>query len=362
MADGGSGEKTEEATPERLRKLRNEGNVPKSQDINSAVSFLVVFAVLGKSFTYISQNMIDLVLLAVGLAAQMDQPHAPPLTLVAAGLLAESLWAMAKSIAPVLATAFALGIALNLAQVGFLFSLKPITPDLNKVNPINGFKGLFNMKKVVELLKTVLKFVVISWLSYVALKKALRDVVMIIRSDLFIGVKVIGAIIWDFVSKIGVAFIVIAAADAFYQRKRYMKDNMMTKYDVKQEYKQSEGDPQHKSERKRLHQEILSGGGGAAVKGSDVVVRNPDHIAVALKYDKEGGSAPKVMARGERLWADKILAAAEQYGIPVVRNVPLAQALNKLQVGDEIPEELYQAVAEVLTFVYNLSQEQKKKR
>jgi flagellar biosynthetic protein FlhB len=196
----------------------------------------------------------------------------------------------------------------------------------------------------------------------VALKKALRDVVLILRSDLVMGVRIIGSIIWDFVSKIGMVFIVIAAADMFYQRKRFAKDNMMSKYDVKQEYKQSEGDPQQKSDRKRLHQEILSGGGGSAVKGSDVVVRNPDHIAVALKYDQAGGSAPKVMARGERLWAEKILAAAEQYGVPVVRNVPLAQALNKLQVGDEIPEDLYQAVAEVLTFVYNLSQEQKKKR
>ncbi len=362
MSDGGSGEKTEEATPERLRKLRNEGNVPKSQDINSAVSFLCVFAVLGTCFPFIAENMLALVRLSIRIFQELEQPGGPSLSMAVAGLLAESLIAMFKVCAPVLATAFILGIALNLAQVGFLFSLKPITPDLNKVNPINGFKGLFNMKKVVELLKTIIKFVVISWLSYMALKKALRDVVFIIRSDLFIGVKVIGKIIWDFVSKIGMVFIVIAAADAFYQKKRYLKDNMMTKYDVKQEYKQSEGDPQHKSERKRLHQEILSGGGGAAVKGADVVVRNPDHIAVALKYEKEAGSAPTVVAKGQRIWAEKILAAAAAYGVPVVRNVPLAQALGKLDVGDEIPEELYQAVAEVLTFVYNLSQQQKKKK
>jgi flagellar biosynthetic protein FlhB len=362
MADAGSGEKTEEATPERLRKLREEGNVPKSQDVNIAVSFLLVFAVLGKSFPYITDNMLDLVRLSLRLAAELGRPHAPSLTSTVAGLLAEGVWTMAKVCAPVLATAFTVGIVMNIAQVGFLFSTKPITPDINKINPINGFKGLFNMKKVVELLKTVTKFVVISWLSYWALKRALRDVVLILRSDMLIGVKIVASIIWDFVSKIGMVFAVIAAADAFYQRQRYMKDNRMTKYDVKQEYKQSEGDPQHKADRKRLHQEILSGGGGSAVKGSDVVVRNPDHIAVALKYDRDAGSAPKVVARGERLWATKILEAAELYCVPVVRNVPLAQALNKLQVGDDIPEELYQAVAEVLTFVYNLSQEQKKKR
>lgn len=362
MADGGSGEKTEDATPERLRKLREEGNVPKSQDVNTSVSFLIVFAVMGKTFPYTAQKMIDLVKLSMRLANELHTPHASSLTSTVSALLAESLLTMAQVCAPVLATAYMLGIILNVAQVGFIFSMKPITPDINKINPINGFKGLFNGKKVVELLKTLFKFVVISWLSYLALKKALRDVVLILRSDLLTGVRIIGSIIWDFVSKIGMAFIAIAAADMFYQRKRFAKDNMMSKYDVKQEYKQSEGDPQHKSERKRLHQEILSGGGGSAVKGSDVVVRNPDHIAVALKYDQGAGTAPQVVARGERLWAEKILEAAKLYGVPVVRNVPLAQALNKLQVGDEIPEELYQAVAEVLSFVYNLNQEQKKKR
>jgi flagellar biosynthetic protein FlhB len=362
MADGGSGEKTEEATPERLRKLRQEGNVAKSKDINSAIMFLVVFIVLGMTFPWITQNMVALVELSIRVSQEIGLPHGPRLQVAVAALLAEGLKTMFIVIAPVMGTELVLGIALNLAQVGFLFSLKPITPDLNKVNPINGFKGLFNMKKVVELLKTVIKFVVIAWLSYEALKKALHDVVYIIRSDMFIGVKVMGMIIWDFVSKIGVVFIIIAAFDAFYQKKRYLKDNMMTKYDVKQEYKQSEGDPQHKSERRKLHQEILSGGGGSAVKGADVVVRNPDHIAVALKYERDKGHAPTVVAKGQRIWAEKILAAAEQYGVPVVRNVPLAQALGKLDVGDEIPEELYQAVAEVLTFVYNLSQEQKKKR
>lgn len=362
MADAGSGEKTEDATPERLRKLRNEGNVAKSQDVNSSVSFLVVFIVLGVTFPFISREMIGLVKLSVRLMMELQSPHPQLLSTAVAGLVAEALWVMMKVCAPVLATAVVLGVALNLAQVGFLFSTKPITPDLNKVNPINGFKGLFNMKKVVELIKTIIKFVVIGWLSYNALKKAIRDVVLIVRSDLFVGVKIVGTIIWDFVSKIGVVFILIAALDAFYQRRRYLKDNKMTKYDVKQEYKQSEGDPQHKQERRKLHQEILSGGGGGAVKGADVVVRNPDHIAVALKYDRDDGSAPTVVAKGQRLWAEKILAAAEQYGVPVVRNVPLAQALNKLDVGDEIPEALYQAVAEVLTFVYNLAQAQEKKR
>ncbi len=357
MADGGSGEKTEEPTPERLRKLRNDGNVPKSQDVNSSVSFLVVFMVLAGTMPFIAKQMTELVRFCIHIAVY----HTVLSTEIISAVLAEALWTLAKVTSPVLATAFVLGFVLNLAQVGFLFSTKPITPDLNKVNPINGFKNLFNMKKIVELLKTLIKFIVVSYVSYQAIKKAIRDVTLIARSDIFIGVKVIGSIIWDFVTKIGMVFIIIAAFDAFYQRKRYIKDNKMTKYDVKQEYKQSEGDPHHKAERRRLHQEILSGA-GKGVKGSDVVVRNPDHIAVALKYDKSEGQAPIITAKGERIWAEKILAEARQYGIPIVRNVPLAQALNKLDVGDDIPEDLYHAVAEVLTFVYALSEEQKQKK
>ena len=358
MSDGGSGEKTEEPTPERLRKLRKDGNVPKSQDINASIKFLAIFSLLGTLFPFISDQALEFTRVCIWAAQNLGrEPH-----LMVASILAEAIWTMMKTCGPIFALEVVLAIGLNLAQVGFLFSLKPITPDLNKINPINGFKGLFNMKKVVELLKTVIKFVLVAYLSYVALKRASRDVTLIIRSDLFTGVKVIGSIIWDFVSKISVVFIIIAAFDAFYQRHRYMKDNMMTKYDVKQEYKQSEGDPQHKHERRKLHQEILSGGGGSAVKGADVVVRNPDHIAIALKYEKDKGSAPTVVAKGQRIWAEKILEAAAEYGVPVVRNVPLAQALNKLSVGEEIPEDLYQAVAEVLTFVYTLSEQQKKKK
>lgn len=357
MADGGTGEKTEEPTPERLRKLRKEGNVPKSQDVTHAVAFVVVFAVLAGSMPFVSGQLMDLFRFAVFVAMGTHERG----EVLASGILAEGTWTMMMVIAPVMTAAFVVGVALNVAQVGFMFTLKPITPDLNKVNPVNGFKNLFNQKKLVELLKTIIKFIIVSYLSYLALKDALRDVALIVRSDLMIGVRVVGSIIWDFSIKIGGAFLIIAAADAFYQRRRYTKENMMSKYDVKQEYKQSEGDPHYKAERRRFHQEIANSAAPSSVKKADVVVRNPDHIAVALKYDKEKGGAPEIVAKGQRIWAEKILDAARQYGVPVVRNVPLAQALDKLDVGDEIPEELFEAVAEVLNFVQSLVDKQKKK-
>lgn len=352
-----TGEKTEEPTPERLRKLRKEGNVPKSQDVTHAIAFIGVFVTLAASLPFMTEQLMELVQLTF-LAIQSKESDAT----VASGLLSEGVLVMAKVCAPALAAAFVLGVTLNIAQVGFMFTTKPLVPDLKRLSPVSGFKNLFNMKKVVELLKTIIKFIVVSWLSYVALRDAIREVVLTVRADVPMGLKVVGDIIWEFCLKIGGAFVAIAAFDAFYQRKRYTKDNMMSKYDVKQEYKQSEGDPQHKAERRRFHQEILNSSSSAAVKNADVVVRNPDHIAVALKYDKEKGNAPTVLAKGTRVWAEKILDAAKQHGVPVVRNVPLAQALNKLDVGDEVPEELYEAVAEVLNFVYSLAEEQKKKQ
>ena len=357
MADGSTGEKTEEPTPERLRKLRKEGNVPKSQDVPSAVGFLAVFSVLAVSVKFLSEDLIGYIHTTISLINRTNEG-----TLIQTAVLMQGMWLMLKLSAPALATEMVVKTSFNVAQTGFMFTTKPLVPDIKRLNPLSGLKNLLNKKKLVELLKTTAKFIIVSWVAYIALKKAVRDVVMMSRStELMTAVTVVGKIIWDMTIKIGGAFAVIAAFDAFYQRKRYMKENMMSKYDVKQEYKQSEGDPHHKAERKRFHQEILNSSGSAAVKGADAVIRNPDHIAVAIKYDKEKGEAPQIVAKGSRIWAEKILDAAKEYGIPVVRNVPLAQALNKLDVGDEIPEELYEAVAEVLNFVYNLAEEQKRK-
>ncbi len=358
MADGGTGEKTEEPTPERLRKLRKDGNIAKSQDITQAVAFLIVFTVIAASMPMAGARLMNLFRTAILVIGKEGEDPGVILT----AMLLESLWTFTIVCAPALTAAFVVGIVGNVAQIGFLFTMKPITPDFNKVNPINGLKGYFNMKKVVELLKTVTKFTLISYLSYSALKESIREVVLIIRDEFEMGMRIIGSIVWDFCIKIGGVFVVIAAVDAFYQRKRYTKDNMMSKYDVKQEYKQSEGDPQQKAERKSMHREIMNSAAPANVKGADVVVRNPDHIAVALKYADDEGGAPKVVAKGSRLWADKVLEAAKHYGIPIVRNVPLAQALDKLEVGEEVPEELYEAVAEILNFVFQLAEEQKAKQ
>jgi flagellar biosynthesis protein FlhB len=357
VGDGGSGEKSEEPTPEKLRKLREDGNIPKSQDVIQAVMFVGCFSILAGGIGFMRDELMTFMNMCLALATRKEVP-----TGAVYGVMLQALKTLLITGAPVLAVAFILALAGNYAQVGVLFTTKPLEPNFDKLNPIKGFKGLFNMKKIVELLKTILKFTLVAYLAYDSLRDRARDVILTIRMPVYTGLKVIGQIIWDFSIKIGVVFAIVAAADLFYQRKKFIKDNMMSKYDIKQEYKQSEGDPQHKAERKQLHRELANGGGHSNVKKADAVVVNPDHIAVALKYDKDGTSAPLVVAKGERVQAEKIKEIAKQAGIPIIRNIPLAQALNKLEMGDEIPEELYDAVAEVLNFVYQLSKDQKDKQ
>lgn len=356
MSGGDSGEKTEDASPEKLRKLREDGNIPKSQDVTQAMMFIVSFVVIGGSLAFMGRYLTDFIKLAIQ-AVQLQEIG----SVVVYRFLLEGLKTVVIVGAPVLGTAFLMALVANYAQVGVLFTTKPLEPDLNKLNPVSGIKNLFNMKKVVELIKTLLKFGLVSYLAYYTVKSHLRDVVMTARLPLLAALRVVGQVIWDFSLRIGLSFGIIAAADYFYQRKKYMKDNMMSKYDVKQEYKQSEGDPHHKAERKRLHHEIVNQSGHGNIKKASAVVVNPDHIAVALMYEKEGESAPIIVAKGERVAAEKIKDIARKENVPVIRNLPLAQALNKMDVGDEIPEDLYETVAEVLNFVFQLSEQQKAK-
>ena len=358
MSDGGTGEKTEEPTPQRLRQMREQGNVCKSQDITQAAILLITFAALAGTVVSIGEELIEFCNYSFHAAMNFTTDDVQA---IIPRLMDQAITSMFMCILPVCAVAFVVALVANYAQVGVLFTTKPLTPDIKKLNPVQGFKNMFNKKKLVELLKNLVKLTVVFYLAYDSIKSVIRDVVLVLRAPLMVGVGLIGNIIYDMVIRISAVFIVISAADYFWQRHVYKKDNMMSKYDVKQEYKQSEGDPQIKGKRKQFHQELMNSASPAKVKKADAVIVNPHNIAVAIQYDKEGSGAPIIVAKGERILADQIKAAAKKYGVPILRNVPLAQALNKLEVGDDIPEELYDAVAEVLTFVYQLAEEQKKR-
>ncbi len=356
MGDGGAGEKTEEPTPEKLRKLREDGNIPKSQDVTQAIMFICCFSLIALLIGWMGEQVMNFFRICASLVSR------PVDEATISIILYEGLRTMLWTITPIIAMGFFVALAANYAQVGVIFTSKPLEPNFKKLNPFTGIKNLVNSKKLVELLKTMLKFGLVAYLAYDSLRERVRDVVLTIRMPLFDGIKIIGQIIWSFSIRIGMVFTLIAAADLFYQRYKFKKDNMMSKYDIKQEYKQSEGDPQHKQERKKMHHELTSGSGHSNVKKASAVVVNPDHIAIALKYDQTGSTAPVVVAKGERVQAEKIKEIARQVGVPIIRNLPLAQALNKMDVGDEIPEELYDAVAEVLNFVFQLAQAQEAKK
>jgi flagellar biosynthetic protein FlhB len=355
MADGGTGEKTEEASPQKLKQARDKGQVAKSQDAVQALSFVIVFSVMALTLSSTAQTLRDFLATSIDSAVRRgdDLPTVLDVTY-------EALWMVLRCSLPALGAAFLAGIAANYMQVGFLVTTEPLKPDIKKLNPVDGFKNLFSKKKLIESLKQLVKFVLVSYIAYATVRDSLREVVLSTRIDLWTGVYVGGQIILTIAKKIGLLFVVVAIADFFWQRHQFNKEMMMSKYDVKQEYKQSEGDPHAKAERKALAEELILHGSQQNVANADAVVVNPAHVAVAIKYDREKGGAPRVVAKGMRKNAETIKEIARQAGVPILRNVPLAQALSKLDLEEEIPEELYEAVAEVLNFVYEMKENERK--
>lgn len=351
MSDGGTGEKTEEASPQKLKQARDKGQVAKSQDAIQALSFVIVFSIVALTLPSTSKQLEEFLKGSLDAAMRSGDQLSTVMT-----VLNEALWVVLLASLPALGGAFFAGFAANAMQVGFMITTEPLKPDIKKLNPVDGFKNLFSKKKLVESLKQILKFIAVSWIAYGAVSESMREVVLAARIDLWTGVNLGGQIIVSIAKRIGLLFVIFAAADFFWQRHVFNKDMMMSKYDVKQEYKQSEGDPHQKAERKALAEELILHGSQQNVANADAVVVNPTHVAVAIKYDKEKGGAPRVVAKGMRKNAETIKDIARSAGVPILRNIPLAQALHKLDLEEEIPEELYEAVAEVLNFVFELKQ------
>jgi flagellar biosynthetic protein FlhB len=206
------------------------------------------------------------------------------------------------------------------------------------------------------MVKSIFKLSVTGYVVFGVVRDALGLVVATISGDAAITMMVMGELVYRVCVRVVLLLVGFSIFDVWWQRHSYMKGMMMSKDDVKKEYKESEGDPHHKAKRKQLHHEIMEGAQMEAVKGADVIVTNPDHVAVALKYDREHDGAPRVIAKGMNLKAEKIKALAKAADVAMLRNVPLAHTLLRVEVNQEIPEELYDAVAEVMNFVYQLKQ------
>jgi flagellar biosynthetic protein FlhB len=347
-----SGEKTEQPTEKRKKDSRKRGEVAKSQDLTTGILLLGLGVTLVATQERTMGILRDSMLRGYRDAFRITGEDPGEVL----SLLTSAAGDCIKVITPVLAVGFALAFLGSVAQVGFLFASESFKPKFEKLDPIKGLKSrLFSGKAYLELGKSVLKILVIAVVLHSGIRGSLDEIGMSLGQEpvavwLF-TCKLLAGIVY----RVGAVFLLLALGDVFVQRWQHMKQMRMSKDEVKREYKESEGDPLLKGMRKQMHEEMLAGNLVHGVKSADVVIVNPTHIAVALQYRKERMSAPRVTAKGEMAVARRIIATARKHGIPVTRNIPLAHALNVLEIGQEIPEDLYEATAEVLNWVYQQS-------
>lgn len=350
------GDKTEDPTPKRLRESKKKGQIAKSQDLTTAVLFITAFGVLLATGDDLSESLKQYMKEYFTLAIK------PGLTAAEyENLGVDSIMFLLKVIAPLLGSVFVMSLLISYAQVGSLFTFEPMTPKFEKMNPLPKIKSWFSVKSLFELAKSIIKLGIVGFLAYQVTRDSIRPLVLSVGGHIGNLSGFLADMVQTFTIRVAIVFIVIAAGDYFFQKKQHMNQMKMSKDEVKREYKEEEGDPHYKGKRKQMHQELAMNGMMRNVKKANVVVVNPTRIAVALYYERSRGGAPQIIAKGERLIADKIRELAKEYNIPIMRNVSLAQALNHVEIGDDIPEQLYEAVAEVLNFVYRLGQQERRR-
>jgi type III secretion YscU/HrpY family protein len=348
-----SQEKTEEATPKRLRDARKKGQVARSRDLNTIVILIAAFGLIAFTRGYMSSQLHTLMQGSIGLISQPEiSNEAIFLDIQRNGL------AFVKVAAPFLLGITIFALAIGFFQIGPIFSAEPMKPQMKRMNIVENVKNMFKITTLIELLKNIAKIGLIFLLAYLVVSDSLREVVLTTAATPDQSVALTTKIVTSFLIKVFIVFIMIAFIDFAVQRWQYRKQMRMSKEEVKREYKQDEGDPLIKSMRRHLHQELAMGDVRQAVKSSDAVITNPTELAIAIKYDQAEMVAPQILAKGQRLFAEAIRNFAEEERVPIIQNPPLAWTLIELEIGDEIPEELYAAVAEILVVVYRLKREQ----
>jgi flagellar biosynthetic protein FlhB len=349
MAEGEQ-ERTERPTGKRRREARQKGRVAKSREVTTYLVLLGGLAVLYFAGSYMVTEMALFMKTTVIQAASLRVEAAD-----VSQLLSRTMIVMVKVLAPLLLVVSVAALVGNVLQVGFLFSYEPIMPKLSKLNPLQGFKRLFSLRSLTEIIKFVAKLALVGIVVYSAIKKELPFIMPLADQSVQAIGSYIGSTIFRIMFRTSWVLLALAILDYAYQRWEYEKGLRMTRQEVKEEFKQTEGDPLVKSRIRRVQREWARRRMMEAVPRADVVITNPVRLAVAIGYNQESMGAPEVLAKGAAAVADRIREIARSHGIPIVENKPRARALyREVDVGRQIPAALYKAVAEVLAYVYRL--------
>ncbi len=344
-------EKTEKATPKKRRDARQEGNVLRSEDLTMAISMLVLFWTLQALIGYFPERafpMTQRYLSGEYIKQGLD-------AFSVGNALLDAMIDFLIMLAPIMLVAMVVGIALSVIQTGFLFTPKAIMPKMSKINPLSGFKRMFSVTALFNLAKSILKVVLVAAVLYQDALTMMLSYTEFVRTNIGEAIRIVAEDCISLGIKAAMVYLVIGVFDYMYSYWKYEKDLMMTKQEVKDEYKNQEGDPKIKGKIKQKQREIAQMRMMQSVPDADVVITNPTHFAVAVVYDGQKYAAPLMLAKGADNLARRIREVAEKNDVPVVENPELCRAIYYLcDIGDFIPEHLYHAVAEVLAFVYRM--------
>lgn len=340
-----AGEKTEQPTPKKLRDSRQKGQVARSQEVVTTLSLFGVLALIYAMFSQFWVRLVNMMDVVAGLAARDPTEGLLP---ALSTIFNESVAIMA----PILGVTIFLAIAGNYIQFGAIFSPESVRPKLEKISISKGFGRIFSMKQVVEMLKSLAKIIFLSVLLYFVIRAAIGPFMTAIACGLFCLSTVTSVMMIQILLFSALAFIIVAGLDYMFQRHSHTKSLMMSKDEVKREYKESEGDPLVKGQRKQLAQELVMSDVKKQVPRATAVVVNPTHLAIAIRYDPDHAPLPMVVAKGRMLHAVDIRREAELAGVPIFRNVPLAHLLYaETELNDYVPDEAFDLIAEILAWV-----------
>jgi type III secretion YscU/HrpY family protein len=348
-------EKTEKATPKKLRDARKKGQVAKSQDFPSAFTFIVsistVMVLAGFIFKKLGAFMINMFLKAQQGNLNMET--------MAGGLMSEAIQTIFTASIPILLLTVFTGVLSSFLIVGPMFSSEAMKPDIKRLNPVTNIKNLFKFKTIFELLKSIFKITGAFILIWSVVYTSLPEIISTAALPIAAITQVFASFLLKVIIRVGIFFLAVAIADLVYQKRNFAKEMRMEKFEVKQEFKDTEGNPEIKGQRRRTAQEIAYQEGPSGVKKARAVITNPIHIAVAIQYNEKEEPAPRVVTMGKGMVANQMVKMATEFDVPVMRNVELAQTLfEKGEIGDYIPEETYEAVSEILRWLEGLESEE----